>query len=430
MTYITRDLDQYLDTYFSGNAPKALIIAGVVGCGKTTTVTRFLERASKNQSVFSYTGDDVQFRNRLTVDSMAIVNDVRSASQGSAIVFVDEVQKTDAVFDALKICFDAGISFIVSGSNPSYLANNARTRLQRRADFITMAPFGMPEILSDQGFFNLETCRKDFLNIIDKNAEVWVPDLKLTLTPEIQRLCRRYLQMGGLPSAFFDLNDDNAIVQIRTTVERGFEVMDQDNQNIADIIRIYRAKAHSKEFAYQGIMQRTGIRKRDTINVVINALLAHGYLHVKKPTFLDQDRRSYLCVYSYCDPGIVTYLSGESRLDLQDEGFRVEGAIHNRLEFLRQLIPLKSELAYYKPFVVQPNAKTKFLPGEIDFIYMRGKRAIPLEVKSSTNSGAVDTKNVENFIQKYKSPYGIILYGGVPQAQKDKKLIFWPYWLV
>jgi predicted AAA+ superfamily ATPase len=236
--------------------------------------------------------------------------------------------------------------------------------------------------------------------------------------------------MGGLPSAFFEPNDDSVIIQIRTTVERGFEVMEQDNKEISDLIRCYLAKGHSKEFAYQGIMQRTGIRKRDSINAVMKSLLAHGYLHVKRPTFMGLDRRSYLCVYSYCDPGIVTYLSGEGPLDPDEEGFRIEGAIHNRLEFLRQLIPLKNELSYFKPFAVDQNDKTKFLPGEIDFIYTRGRRSIPIEVKQSDNSGAIDTANVESFVKQYKSPYGVILYGGVPQVQKNKKLIFWPYWMV
>jgi len=428
--YITRELDSYFEGYFSDLRPRALILAGIVGCGKTTVVKHFLDNVRNRLPVFIYTGDDIRFRNSVAADSMRIVNEVRSKVQGRALVFIDEVQKVEAVFDALKLCFDQGISFIVTGSNPVYLATTARKRLQRRADFLTMAPFGLPEILNSHGILNLEVVRTEFLRILDKNTEVKVPDLKAELTPHIKSICRRYLQMGGLPSAFLESSDEAVMRQIRATVERGFEVMEHDNKNISDLVRSSLARGHSKEFTYQGIMQRTGVRKRDDINSEIKALLDHGYLFAKRPTFMGQDRRSYLCIYSFSDPGIVTYLSGNDTLSVEEEGFRLEGMIHTRLEFLRQFVTLKSDLSYYKPFTIDQNNKTKFTPGEIDFVFSRGNRHIPIEVKLTANVRDIDLTYMESFIERYKVTYGIIVYGGVPQVHKSKKVIFWPYWMV
>jgi predicted AAA+ superfamily ATPase len=428
--YVQREIDDYLTRFFSGSAPRALILAGIVGCGKTTVVQHLLERIAPHRAVFSFTGDEVGFRNTVATDTAFLVNRVRSSTQGPALVFVDEVQKTEAVFDALKICFDAGVSFVVSGSNPAYLATAARRRLQRRADFMTLAPFSLPEILHNQGWIHLEKCQEGLLDILDRNTQLTVPDLGLRLTEEIQTLSLRYLKIGGLPLAHLEVDATLAMRQIRTVVERGFEVIRHDNKNISDAVRTYLARNQSREFSYQSVMQRTGVRRRDDINSEIEELQGHGYLHAKRPTLMGEDRRSYLCVYAYADPGIVSYLSGTEEPLSDDLGHRLEGMVHARLEFLRQLIPLKTELAYYKPFTVDQNNKTKFGPGEIDFVYSRGTRHVPIEVKLTADVAAIDSTLVENFVRRYESPYGIILYGGVPQIRDDRRLIYWPYWAV
>jgi predicted AAA+ superfamily ATPase len=428
--HIKRELETYLESYFSNNQPRALILAGIVGSGKTTLVKSLLDKLIQSTPVFSYTGDDIRFRNSLEVDSQTILNEVRSRVQGHAIVFVDEVQKTEAVFDALKLCFDNGISFIVTGSNPAYLATIARKRLQRRADFLTMAPFSLPEILAHKGLIQLQETQSAFLKILDKNSEPEIPNFELQLSDEIKEVCERHLILGGLPTSFFETTFESVLRQIRATVERGFEVMEHDNRNISDVVRTSLALNHSREFTYQGIMQRTGVRLRDDINAEIKALLGHGYLQAKRPTFMGLDRRSYFCVYSYSDPGIVTYLCGDDSPTTEELGFRLEGAIHTRLEFLRQFVPFNHELSYFKPFTVDQNDKTKFGPGEIDFVYSRGKRHVPIEVKLTSNLRDIDTSLIERFTKQYKAPYGIVIYGGVPHVKKEKKMIYWPYWLV
>jgi predicted AAA+ superfamily ATPase len=428
--YIEREIDSRLHDIFSSRGPNALILAGIVGCGKTTAVQRFLHQVSAQQSVFSFTGDDVRFRTAVANDTMYLVNHIRGSTQGPAIVFVDEVQKSDAVFDALKVCFDSGISFIVSGSNPAYLSSTARKRLQRRADFLTMAPFSLPELMRHHGFLDMRSAQETFLHLLDRNTKPAVPNLGLRLTADIKTLCQHYLTIGGLPMAHLEERPEAAMRQIRSVVERGFEVIEHDNKNLSDAVRTYLAENHSREFAYQGIMQRTGIHRRDDINAEIRELLGHAYLHSKRPTLMGEDRRSYLCVYSYADPGVVSYLSGDDQPSDGEMGFRMEGVIRARLEFLRQFLPLKSDLAYYKPFTVDQNNKTKFLPGEIDFVYSRGKRHIPIEVKLTSDISGIDVKHVEAFIRRYHAPYGMILYGGAPQVSEAQRLIFWPYWAV
>jgi len=113
---------------------------------------------------------------------------------------------------------------------------------------------------------------------------------------------------------------------------------------------------------------------------VIDALINHGYLLKKKPLLIGEDRRSYLNNFSYIDPGIVTYLTGEELLEGDAErGFRMEGYLHNRLRQILQLKALKTQVNYYKPFTIDANDKMKYRAGEIDFVISMGKRMIPLE---------------------------------------------------
>ncbi len=351
-------------------------------------------------------------------------------TQGPALVFVDEVQKSEAIFDALKICFDNGISFIVSGSNPQYLSTTCRKRLQRRAEFIRLLPLSLPEILQEKGVLQIKHGLATFVNILDQQNDFALPNLGINLSPTIVDICRIYFARGGLPLAHLASEDATAMRQVQFVIERGFDVMSHNNTNITDMVRTYIAKSHSREFAHQGLFQRTGIRNRNSINDILDELLGHGYLIAKRPIFPGENRRSYLVVYSYIDPGIVSYLSGNSKPDLTELGSRVEGMVHARLENILQFIPMKTQLTYFKPFTVDQNDKTKFLPGEVDFVYERGKRLIPIEVKLTSDIGTIDTSTLESFVKKYKTPFGIVLYAGVPQVRPDQRLIYWPYWLV
>ena len=88
--------------------------------------------------------------------------------------------------------------------------------------------------------------------------------------------------------------------------------------------------------------------------------------------------------------------------------------IHARLGYLTSLIPLKSELGYFKPHTVDVNGKVKFKPGEIDFIFKCGKRLVPIEVKHTSNHSNINTTLLEEFVTRRKCPFGLVLYGGVP----------------
>src|SRR3990167_6672893 len=141
--YIPRELQGNILDIFSGSQKKGLILAGIVGCGKTTLVHEVLKNLGSRYEVFEFTGDDLKFRTAVAQDTTYLTKTIRSkTSRQNVLVFIDEVQKIEQAFDAIKYAYDqSNTSFIISGSNPDFLNTTARKRLQRRADFLLLTPF-------------------------------------------------------------------------------------------------------------------------------------------------------------------------------------------------------------------------------------------------------------------------------------------------
>jgi predicted AAA+ superfamily ATPase len=432
MSYIYRELHQKLEnqmiSYLDTGLPKGLILTGIVGSGKSTLIHQVLADLSEKISIFTFNGDDSLFRQKILEDSKYIYDHVTGKTTKKAIVFVDEVQKCPEVFDALKIAFDLGkYSFIVSGSNPAFLSTIAKKRLQRRADQWFLLPLSLRELFYDQ---TAEKPASDFENIlwnIQNCHDVKIPDVELK--PDFEKRISSFFLMGGLPLVNSAVSLEDKLREIRLTIERGFELMSVDNNSVAEFTRVELAKLSGVEFTYKNILEKSRIRKRDLINVVIDDLMNHGYLVKRKPLFLDSNRTSYLSIYSYTDPGVITYLTGD--LDVESRlGRLVEGYVHARLFAHGYNYPLKSEIAYYKPYTIEEGDRLRYLPGEVDFVFIAGKRRIPMEVKTTHQRSSIDVTKISEFISKYKCPFGVVLYGGVPYVDKKNNLIYWPFWLI
>jgi predicted AAA+ superfamily ATPase len=432
---IYRELHKKLDHYFQSDQPQGLILTGIVGCGKTTLIQSYLETVREKASIFSWTGDDIRFREAVAENSRYLVEYIesRSGSASRPIIFIDEVQKTEAVFDALKIAFDElQASFIVSGSNPEFLQTRAKKALHRRADLLFLNPLSLSEILTHEKLITSEMHSLFKEILLEK---VSVDEIKcpvVNLTAPVERHLDSYLRYGGLPLVHLAQTDEHKQVEIRKVVERGFEALSFENDKTSELIRIELAKLHSREFAYQNIFGRTRLRRRERINEEIDRLINYGYLNRKTPVLLTEERKTYLSILSWIDPGIVTYLTGVNHPDDAELGFRIEGVVHARLDQLCKNESLKTELGYFKPHKIDVNGKIKYEQGEVDFIIHRGKRIIPIEVKKGTDLRQMDLTAMKNFLESPSSrvPFGIVLYGGVPQIQAKNRLIFWPWWAI
>ena len=221
------------------------------------------------------------------------------------------------------------------------------------------------------------------------------------------------------------------MTEVQKIFERGFEPILKNTSSVSNIVAQDIGVNHSREFSFQGTMQRSRLTRRQPIVDALNSLLRHGYVLAKEPLFFDIDHRSYLLVYSYCDPGIVTYLSGSIEIEAVDRGPRIEGICHARLCQILSIHPLKYILGYFKPYIVTKEG-VRFKAGEIDFVVTSGnkKRIIPIEVKASDHVSSSELRVILEFMTNHSCPYGIILYGGKIKYDEKKRLLYWPWFLI
>ncbi len=116
--------------------------------------------------------------------------------------------------------------------------------------------------------------------------------------------------------------------------------------------------------------------------------------------------------------------------DPLSQGHLIESIVHTRLSSRLQLIPYRSQIHYYKPYVLESSGKVKFKSGEIDFVVECRSQYLPIEVKATDVWENVDLGNMFSLLDEQNLPLGVVLYQGVPRWHKSRRVIFWPYWLV
>lgn len=450
MEYIERKLSSDLEQWlFREERANIVILSGVVGCGKTTLVTHFLnsEIVQRNHQVFTFTLDDITIRDKIASDTSFFISFVnaRKASNRKPLCFIDEVQKSEAVFDAIKLAWDAGIDFIVSGSNPEYLETQASKRLQRRSNLFSLGPLSLVEILNGRGLlgakFSLYEHEQILFSMLDntisrEDLDDYVKQLNIAPLETVNQVVSKYLVTGGLPRAYLAQTIKQSFSYIQATIERGFDPILNDTLDILDIITVELAHSTSCEFSYENFFQRTRTKKRDKINHIIGKLMGHGYLKEKRP-YVPDGKSSYFVTYSFIDPGMVAYLTDTREPSKEEVGRAIESYVHARLDNILNMQPRKSHLCYYKPYGIRKDGEKeelRFKSGEIDFVVYFGalssKKSVALEVKRSIDISASETKLLRDSLSQRVFKRGIVLYGGVPHFSAEDQLIYWPWWLI
>lgn len=429
MPYLPRIIEPYIVKLFENpSESRCLILAGIVGCGKTTLAASVLRQMEDRYATFTWTSDDVQMRRRMSDDTTSIHRMIRSQTTRPALVFIDEIQKCEEAFDAIKYAFDqGGISFIISGSNPGFLNTTARKRLQRRARFETLHPFSLSEIVSHETGGTPPPYDR-LVELVGGQGWQWIRDMPpMDLTPSIRKIMENYVRFGGLPGVYRQDAPEAKLAEIQSVAERGFYPLSDDLNALADIVRITLAEMNSREFTYKTLFQRARTDKRYKINAVVDDLINHGYLLKKTPRLFHESKASYLFVLSWIDPGFIHYFTGRDPWE-DARGPTVESVVHAALARMAAMIPVRTAISYFKPYTLDVNKKVKYKPGEIDFLFEKGASIVPIEVKTTADIGSVDTGHLEIFLKERGSPYAVVFYGGVPYVDEKRRIVYYPVW--
>ena len=269
MKYIQRQLESEIKEYLEHPSARGVILSGIIGVGKTTLANKIVNDLANSFQCFSFIGDDLRFRQAIADDTRYLIKSIRSQTSERALVFIDEIQKTPEILDAIKLAFDEEkISFIVTGSEPQYLLNEARRRLQRRARAFCLYPFSLNEIYAHKNL-----CEKVDRSLWCRLIKGETPEALLDIKGDWQKITKdfkSYRSFGTLPLVYQEKTDKEKLYAITNVIDRGYKPIAGLNQRVAEIIITEIAKLNNREFTYQNIFNKTRIKRREKINAVID----------------------------------------------------------------------------------------------------------------------------------------------------------------
>lgn len=425
MEYIPRKLEPVLVDYLLDDLPRGAIVAGMVGVGKTTLVTEILKRLSSTFVPFTFTGDDVQFRKAVAEDTRYLIKTVRSQTNQRAIVFVDEIQKTPEILDALKLAHDEeGMSFVVSGSEPRYLLREAQKRLQRRARSFLLYPFSLNEIFSQQRL--CESTSSDLWGLVLNGEE---PHSVLELKGDWGQILREYAPLrltGTIPFVYREKSLKRKRQSLASIIDRGYHPVRGLSQEEFDIIQTELAALNNREFTYQTIFNKTRITRREKINAGIEYLESQGYVATKRRLIFEDARSSYHVIYSFLDPGLASYLHRKDLSSVPDDGYDLESVVFSQLLNLNNTSAFNLTISYFTPYTVTPSGQIKYQAGQVDFVVQTGETLIPIEVKATGDINRIDLTNLRLLMELRSLPYGLVFYQGAPWKDPANNIYYLP----
>lgn len=313
------------------------------------------------------------------------------AKQGKKFFLVDEVHFIREWFKWLKAIYDRydDVKIFVSGSSGISIQKDAIAYLKGRVIIHEIFPLTFREFL------------------LLKDREIPKLDVKNIDEIDVRRICKQfkddfkeYLLVGGLPE-WFEVKDVDKWFKILTNMLTKKAIY----EDIATLFGIKNTKILENIFSFM-VANQSRILAYETINEVAN--LKHeiltNYIEYLKASYLIveilkfakikeqlKSKKKYLCI----DQGVRNATLLEYEIKEDNIGFIIENIVGLHLWYQSQKINTK--LMYQR------------INDEIDFIFQKNKKNIPVEVKYRENIKDSDTHKLKDFMSKFDFEKGFIL---------------------
>lgn len=417
-------------------------ILGPRRVGKTSLVKHLLEQGP-NLRKCELNLDLMQNRDRINkLELKSLIEESCQQKIGGPHklwVAIDEAQKCPALFDQIKIIYDAWkntdkIKFILTGSAHLSLHQLSAETLAGRIEQFYMQPFTLREMTRIK--VN-EMPINSLLNII---GTADVANLSEMLNKEILELApfkpllqenlHELLTWGGLPEIAYEHDISAKQRYLYNYIDTYLE---QDVRKIATItdLNLYKNLMDI-------IAQQTGSLRDDT---KLLEVLGCGRDTLKKYRGYLQATLMYVEIFPYIaasikklvkspkaymlDNGIISNLTGISDLTVLTR----TGAIGHRFEnwFLQELRAWLSQYSErHEIFFWRLSSGN-----EVDFVVEKKPYAYPFEVTFGTRPERKKIKNLQEFLMNNPTiAWGFYIYNGEFKVDYVNKIIFIPSWCV
>lgn len=428
-----QDLIKHLDNKEIG------IILGPRQVGKTTLILKLIEyvkeKGISEKYIYYYNLDDIDLRTKIKRDFKFIKKDIElnlghslEKERGQVYLFIDEGQKSPAIFDLVKIFYDRGlpVKIFISGSSSINIKDKTAETLSGRVTYFYLSPFTFEETVGkDFGFYQLieEIKNEDILKRVASKG--------YRKSEEYRQILDKALFLGSLPKVFLASREE-AISYLNNFLST---YLDKDIKDIGSKVNLenfhlsfkYLAEYTADLFNFSKISADLGI-KRDSLyryfellekTLVISTLSPFVFPEIKN---IFKSRKLF-----FFDCGVANRLRGFMSLEEIKRAHFLGKVFEN---FIFQNLSAKASNDLKKPSFFHFR---DYQNHEIDFVYHRGSITIPIEATYSQDIPLGKIRNFRKFFSfRPRAKYGIIFYlGEVKTFTVFKKPIFAvPFFLV
>lgn len=421
----------------------AIALVGARQVGKTTLMEQLINHLLINQvnplkiimvranNTELNTISDSVIKDCINVYEKYVLKEEISRTNTMAYVFIDEIQRIDKWYDVVRDYYDINknIKFIVSGSSSSKIIKDSTKALVGRAETQIVVPFKFLEFLRFEDFIKgknddylrsgLVDIRKELQNLMETKVttkklkkffemlEIKYKSLIVYESP-IKETLDKYFVKGGYPAVIKEASLRRCIDILSTNI--------RDVVN-TDIVGLYGIR---KTVAMDKLLVLLSKDSSDNFNLAkISSDIEEDvktlseYVRYLEDTFIISISENYSFSKSnrirkkikkvfFNDIGIRNVINNtfvdNVLLDSNELGKIAETVVHDHCTRLKFKISpqLRPELFYWRDD-----------KGEIDIIFEHRGRPIPIEVKYRNKIASEDLKSTKEFVQKYKSGFGI-----------------------
>ena len=355
-----------------------IAIVGLRRTGKTTIFYQIIEKLinekidTKNILYFSFDETVEDIRDIITAYQENILKkDLRTEK---IFIFLDEIQKLEDWQNKIKIYYDLypKIKFFISGSASLNILIKAKESLAGRIFYFNL------EVLSFEEFLNL---KGQDIKKIEENVDLWKLELNIELNnyllkpfPEIvnvnDEIAKRYIRESVIEKAIF--RDLNSLFEIK------------DIELIEKIIHILANKP--------GMIVNLEDLARDlnrTRQIISN------YFYYLECCFIVKSLRNFRGSYRVSSRKLKKYYLTHPCISLAL-------ASQEKSRLIESLVQFKTKADYFW----RKNDK------EVDFIILKDKEILPIEVKESTEITKKELRHLIFFMKKFSLIKSILIYNG------------------
>lgn len=410
---------------------ETLLIKGARQVGKTYLVREFGKNEYENYVEINFLKTPslkAIFEGELTAEEIYKKMSAHLPSikleKGKTLLFLDEIQKCAKARTSLKfLAEDDSFDVICSGS---LLGLHYGQDDDKEVEDVESIPVGFERqlIMYSMDFreFLWAYGYKDEDIAYLKNFYDNKQKIPSDIAQKFQSIIKEYIVVGGMPEVVNDFVTHKDFNRVQSIQEKILSSYDDDISNHAKGVEKVKVRKcydsvprqlarENKKFKYSEVEKGSTSRKyADSITWLEDSNLVHVCRNVFEPYLpLEANSKDTEFKLYYNDTGLLLARYGfQTKLAVLNGTIvgNAKGGIYENL-ISEMLIKLGYSLHYYK---------TENSSMEIEFIIEKDGDIIPVEVKA----GNSDTPSLNNFLDKFKSKYGIKLIDGNLGVSENK----------